>query len=229
MDIRKKMGARIHECRKAQSLSIKELSEKIGSLSAARISNWENGTRSPGPSEAILLAKALNVAASYLLCLSDNTHGELHMDQADLPKYAPIIPLADANKSKKALDDMLQNMPLFSAVDSKLSVEYKSKETAGDYVIATSVADNSMSPKFLRDDIVIVDFERKPKPGDIVLAHIANTKENVIRKYKESDQQSAKNKSFELIALNSDWGIIRVTNAGDATILGTVIEHRAYF
>ena len=77
MDIREQIGNRITRSRKALGITIKALSERIGSLSAARISNWEQGTRSPGPIEAKLLASELHVSASYLLCLTDSPEGEM--------------------------------------------------------------------------------------------------------------------------------------------------------
>lgn len=63
------------QARKANGLTIKVLAEMTG-LGAARIGNWEQGTRSPGPEEAKLLSSALNVASSWLLCLTDNPRGE---------------------------------------------------------------------------------------------------------------------------------------------------------
>lgn len=229
MDIRKKIGIRIYQSRKACELSIKELAEKTGTLSAARISNWENGTRSPGPNEAILLAKALNVAASYLLCLSDDVRGELSLQETVLPQAIPIIPLTETNQDKKSLKKLTKDASPFSDSQPTISLEYRSKEHVGKNIFATVIVDASMNPKFSSGDILIVDPERKPQPGDFVLVHINRTNENIIRKYRESDQQSAKNISYELIALNSDWATIRVSSATEADILATVIEHREYF
>lgn len=73
--MKKNIGERIARARKANGLTIKQLSEKTG-LGAARIGNWEQGTRSPGPEEALILSKALSVAASWLLCLTANPKGE---------------------------------------------------------------------------------------------------------------------------------------------------------
>ncbi|WP_457604303.1 helix-turn-helix domain-containing protein, partial [Legionella pneumophila] len=72
MDIREQIGNRITKARKELGITIKELAERTAELSPARISNWEQGTRSPGPMEAKLLADQLNVSAAYLLCLTDN-------------------------------------------------------------------------------------------------------------------------------------------------------------
>lgn len=73
--MKKIIGSRIAQARKANGLTIKILAEKSG-LGAARIGNWEQGTRMPGPKEALTLSRTLSVAASWLLCLTDDCRGE---------------------------------------------------------------------------------------------------------------------------------------------------------
>ncbi len=73
--MKKIIGGRITQARKANGLTIKALAERTG-LGAARIGNWEQGTRSPGPEEAKVLSGELQVAASWLLCLTDDPRGE---------------------------------------------------------------------------------------------------------------------------------------------------------
>lgn len=75
MNMKKIIGSRITQARKANGLTIKILAEKTG-LGAARIGNWEQGTRSPGPAEVKLLSKVLNIAGAWLLCLTDDPRGE---------------------------------------------------------------------------------------------------------------------------------------------------------
>lgn len=75
MNMKKIIGSRITQARKANGLTIKVLAEKTG-LGATRIGNWEQGTRSPGPEEAKVLSQELNVAASWLLGISNNPRGE---------------------------------------------------------------------------------------------------------------------------------------------------------
>ena len=80
MNLKKIIGSRITQARKANGLTIKILAERTG-LGAARIGNWEQGTRSPGPEEAKILSRELHVAASWLLCLTDDPRGEF-LEQA---------------------------------------------------------------------------------------------------------------------------------------------------
>ncbi|HFL2713435.1 TPA: helix-turn-helix domain-containing protein [Legionella pneumophila] len=73
--MKKIIGSRITQARKANGLTIKVLAERTG-LGAARIGNWEQGTRSPGPEEAKVLSKELQVSASWLLGISNDPRGE---------------------------------------------------------------------------------------------------------------------------------------------------------
>jgi transcriptional regulator with XRE-family HTH domain len=75
MNMKKIIGGRITLARKANGLTIKALAERTG-LGAARIGNWEQGTRSPGPEEAKILSRVLKVAGAWLLCLTDDPRGE---------------------------------------------------------------------------------------------------------------------------------------------------------
>ncbi|HAU2515998.1 TPA: helix-turn-helix domain-containing protein [Legionella pneumophila] len=84
MNMKKIIGSRIMQARKTNGLTIKVLAERTG-LGAARIGNWEQGTRTPGPEKAKILSRELKVAASWILCLTDNPLGEF-LDNSDKEK-----------------------------------------------------------------------------------------------------------------------------------------------
>lgn len=72
MDLTKKIGQRLRAARQAQGLSLSELSNRTGTLSKSRISNYEQGIRRMGLEEAQELAHALGtVTPTYLLCLEN--------------------------------------------------------------------------------------------------------------------------------------------------------------
>lgn len=227
MDIKENIGNRITLSRKALGMTIKELAERTGTLSAARISNWEQGTRSPGPTEAMILAKVLDVAASYLLCISDDPRGDLHFQENSQSQHVPLVALNEANITKNKLHRLLKKAKTFSEDINTIYLNNKQDKKTGNNLLATFIEDKSMSPDFMPNDIVIIDFDRKPKPGNYVLAYdkIANT--NVIRKYKQTT--TSKKNHFELVALNPDWGTIEMKSAKDGYIIATVIEHRRYY
>ena len=179
MDIKEQIGNRITKSRKALGITIKELSARIGALSAARISNWEQGTRSPGPLEAKLLADQLRVSASYLLCLTDNPEGELSLSNGGGTRFIPLLTMKEAS--------------------------------------------TSMQPILNVGDLVIVDADRIPNPGDLVLAYFPVKNQTILRRYGE-----AADCLFQLLASNDLWATINIKNEEDVILCGVVSEYRRY-
>lgn len=72
MDYPKEIGRRIKAARNDKGWSLVELSKQTGELlSDTRIGNYETGIRSPGPSEATILAKALGKRPAWILAVDD--------------------------------------------------------------------------------------------------------------------------------------------------------------
>ena len=213
MDIREQIGNRITQARKTLGITIKTLSERTQSLSPARISNWEQGTRSPGPLEAKLLAQNLNVSASYLLCLTDNPQGELTHTSGHTHRFIPVLAMRDAHHAKD----------LIAGADTErtIVVDGFNKSQNSKCLFAVMVEDNSMQPQFNTDDLVVVDVELSAKPGDYVLAYLPTKKQTVLRKYGE-----ASGSVFQLLASNELWATVNVMQADEAVVVGVVVEHR---
>lgn len=82
MDFQKVIGERIREAREDKGWSLARLSTEIaGVLSPSRISNYEQGTRLPGPREILILSKALGKDPAYLMCLEG---GEMTLEEREL-------------------------------------------------------------------------------------------------------------------------------------------------
>lgn len=64
-DYDKKIGARVREERRRQSMPQKELGERVG-VSFAQIQKYENGSNRIGAGKLLLIAEALQVPASHL-------------------------------------------------------------------------------------------------------------------------------------------------------------------
>ena len=222
IDIKQQIGNRITKSRKSLGISIKELAARTGILSAARISNWEQCTRSPGPVEAKLLAEQLNVSASYLLCLTDNPQGELSISSKLHLKMIPVFTLKESLYAKELLNSEGSSVALVEH-EKSIAVDGFNKSMASDGLYAVVVEDNSMQPELCAGDLVIIDSERTPNPGDFVVVHLSAKNQNVIRRYRESDIAL-----FQLLANNELWSTIVVNNESEAKILGVVVEQRKY-
>jgi SOS-response transcriptional repressor LexA len=224
MSTKQSIGHRITSSRKKLGITIKALADRTEQFSAARINNWELGTRSPGPPEAIILADALGVSPAYLLCLSDSPKGDLHLQAEILPRYLPLISLAETNMDINELKTRLTSLTPYSDDKQKVTLDRDSKSPIGQHAFAIIISDNSMAPNFKPGDLIIADRDKKPNPGEFVIAHLKETNKNIIRKYRETNHNTLNHFHAELIASNPDWPSMTV-NETDA-ILATVIEYR---
>lgn len=217
MNIKEKIGNRIKESRKAAGLTIKELAEKTDDLSPARIGNWEQGTRSPGPIEAKILADHLNVSASYLLCLTNNPQGELTRNANFGMRHIPVLSMKDAHHYKEILDASDYSHERTIVIDSF------NKALNAEKLFAVVVEDNSMEPKISAGSIVVINEGQSPNPGDYVLAYLGSKRQTVLRKYGESDGCL-----FQLLAENDLWATVSVKNDDNIVPLGVILEIRSY-
>ncbi|WP_226997543.1 LexA family protein [Legionella pneumophila] len=216
MNIKEKIGQRIMNERKAKGLTRKALAELTGELKISRINNYERGDRTPGPTEIKLLADVLEVSASYLMCLTDNREGKITKS----PGMGALIPVLDY-KQAADLDNCIQKIK--EDVDTKVEfipVSAAVSDSIGKNAFALHIKDESMMPEFRINDVLIVDPDTSPKPGDFIVALIEGEQEVIVRKYKQLSV-AKEVREFELIALNEDWADIRVgSNEMQALIIG---------
>lgn len=122
MDYKIEIGRRIAAERDRCGWSLDELARRTnGFLSKSRISNYEQGTRMPGPKEISILAAALGCDAAYLMCLSQSfTKQEL-----DLLRNFRALPEKDRNDYQRRISilALAYKEPL---PDENLPDEYRS-------------------------------------------------------------------------------------------------------
>ncbi|ABQ55789.1 TPA: helix-turn-helix domain-containing protein [Legionella pneumophila] len=218
MDIREQIGNRITKARKELGITIKELAARTAELSPARISNWEQGTRSPGPLEAKLLADQLNVSAAYLLCLTDNPQGDLIQNPENRFRHIPILSVKDAPHAKEILG---QQEPFI--FEKTILIDSLNPSIKSPALFATLVEDSSMQPELNPGDVVVVDGELQPSPGHYVLVYLTQKKQTVLRQYGEADGCL-----FQLLASSELWATISIKQSNDAHLIGVVTEIRKY-
>ncbi|AOU08006.1 TPA: LexA family transcriptional regulator [Legionella pneumophila] len=218
MDIREQIGNRITKARKELGITIKELAARTAELSPARISNWEQGTRSPGPLEAKLLADQLNVSASYLLCLTDNPQGDLIQNPENKFRHILILSMKEAPHAREILG---QQEPFI--FEKTILVDSLNPSIKSSALFATSVDDSSMQPELNPGDVVVIDGDLQPNPGRYVLVYLTQKKQTVLRRYGEADGCH-----FQLLASSDLWATVSIKDAHEAQIIGVVVEIRKY-
>ncbi|WP_457604590.1 helix-turn-helix domain-containing protein, partial [Legionella pneumophila] len=143
LNIKKEIGKRILEARKAKGLTLKALGELAGGLKQTRLTNWEQGVRTPGPEEIKSLARALDVSPAYLMCLSD----ELQFKEAKNPSQ--LIPLLDY---RQACEASLHTGAESSGDKVFISVSTSLQPELSTDAFALKITDDSMMPEIRIND-----------------------------------------------------------------------------
>ncbi|KTD49611.1 putative prophage repressor CI-like protein [Legionella rubrilucens] len=216
MSIKEQIGQRIQAARQEKGLTLKALAGLTDDLKQSRINNWERGDRTPGPEEIKQLAKALDVSAAYLMCLTDEKQPK------KIPGLGALIPILDYQQAcdpvtaiEAIKSESNQGKVSFIPVGADLA------QRLGENAFALKVKDESMDPELKPNDLIITKFHSLPSPGNFVVSRFGNTQEVVIRRYREisinEDLQE-----FELKAENDNWGSIKIKDNPTKYIVGVV-------
>lgn len=218
-------GQRIKQARLAAGLSQQALAVAIGQFGDRRIvsrttvAQWETGsTRGIEAANLFKAAQVLNVAPEWLL------FGTGHMQPRPV-SLDGLLPVSCNDRVVPVLQNILvvgrEDMELDNNVLSYVGIDQELAKVTGPHVFALEIKENSMLPDFRPGDIVVVDPDISPQPGEIVAAKLHTGGVITLRKYRPIDAEV-----FELVALNEDWPKIVVDRENPAQILGTLVEHR---
>ncbi|HEO1452246.1 TPA: LexA family protein [Legionella pneumophila] len=213
LNIKKEIGKRILEARKAKGLTLKALGELAGGLKQTRLTNWEQGVRTPGPEEIKSLARALDVSPAYLMCLSDN---QLLKETKNPSQLIPLLDYRQACEAKLHAGSEAFNDNVFISVSAVLLPELSPK------AFALKIIDDSMMPEIKVNDVLVIDPEISVNPGDYVAVKIGCKMEVIICQYKKLSYTSTE---FELLTLNDNWPNIKVSDDIEVEIVGKVVQN----
>ena len=128
----------------------------------------------------------------------------------------PIISWVQAGTWREIVD----SFPLGGADDYILA-----HNSHGPHTFAVRIVGNSMEPEFREHDIVVIDPDVMPNPGDYVVAR-NHEEAATFKKYRPRgivDGQEV----FELVPLNEDYAVMR-SNEQPIQIIGTMVEHTRF-
>lgn len=218
MNIKEKIGKRIKEARLAKKMTRKVLASLTEDLNISRINNYERGHRTPGPQAITQLAKALDVSAPFLMGLTDEKRPH------KIPGLGALIPLL-------AMSQVYNHKEIIKAISDEanhdnhqiafipISSQFVTK--IGTHAFALQVADESMEPELIINDIIIIDPDAKPRPNGLVLAKFNDEDQVIIRRYKQLSTSNTL-PAFELLPNNLNWAKVSVNENNQILILGNV-------
>lgn len=128
----------------------------------------------------------------------------------------PIISWVQAGAWREIVD----NFPVGGADDYIMA-----HKQHGPHTFACRIVGNSMEPEFREHDVVVIDPDVQPNPGDYVVAR--NTENAAtFKKYRPRGIVDGR-EVFELIPLNEDYPALR-SDHQPIQIIGTMVEHTRF-
>lgn len=129
----------------------------------------------------------------------------------------PVISYVQAGNWR----DIVDNNPIGYSDDT-----IPARGEYGMYTFALRIMGNSMEPEFKEGDVVVIDPEVAPTPGDYVVAR-NHVEEATFKKYRPRGISESGNTIFELVPLNEDYAIMR-SDQQTIQIIGTMVEHTRF-
>lgn len=206
------LGTRLRTLRKQRKLTQGQLGKALG-VSDVTVGYWERDLNVPGGKSLTKLAQYLGVTEGFLLYGHEE---EANVGPAPVTaQQIPIISYVQAGAWSPECD--ARNLD--GTVDYILTSEFHSYST-----FALKVKGKSMEPDFVEGDVIIVDPELQPGPGDYVVAKNGSD-EATFKKYRARGVSDTGEEIFELIPLNEDYAV-RNSAKEKIRIVGVVVEHR---
>ncbi|URO00877.1 helix-turn-helix domain-containing protein [Leclercia adecarboxylata] len=206
------LGTRLKELRKQRKLTQGQLGKALG-VSDVTIGYWERDLNVPGGKSLTKLAQYLGVTEGFLLYGRED---EANVGAAPVAaQQVPIISYVQAGAWSPECD--ARNLD--GTVEYILTSEFHSHST-----FALKVKGKSMEPEFVEDDVIIIDPELHPGPGDYVVAKNGGD-EATFKKYRARGVSETGDEIFELVPLNDDYAI-RNSAKEKIHVIGVVVEHR---
>ena len=217
----KEIGDRIRDNRLILGLTQGELGKNLG-VSDVTVSKWESGLNHPKGSHLLSLANVLNTTTEWLLTgkgTATQSAGTTSNVQS-APLGSALVPVlsyvqAGAWHEPRAV----------RAQDG--DIEYVSANfTNTESLFALYIKGDSMEPEFKEGDLIIVDGDLSPCPGDYVVAKNGGD-ESTFKKYRPRGHNNNGQEYFELQPLNSDYPAMR-SDMTKIKIIGVMVEHRRF-
>ena len=211
----KEMNERLAELRATAKLTQNAVAKAVG-VSRAAVTQWENGLTKPKGEYIHALAKLYGCTTGYILHGEDSGVGNVIPAPIGL-RQIPIISYVQAGCWTESCE--------CRAMDGSIETITTDLDL-GSMAFALSVRGDSMAPEILEGDVVVIDPDVDPLPGDIVAAK-NGSHEATIKQYRPRGTNDQGQEYFELVPLNPVYPTMR-SDHHHVTIIGVMMERRRY-
>ena len=202
---------RIRELRKMRGMSQQDLADKLD-LNKVAISQYERGVRRPNIDIVSALCDIFNVSSDFLLGEDDMTIRIVNTDE---------IKKLDSSRRIPVLGRVAAGIPI-DAIEDIIDWEDVTENAPGEY-FGLKIKGDSMMPRIVEGDVVIVHSQPDAESGDVVIVQI-NGDTATCKRLAKYDT------GISLISFNPMYAPINFTNEEiknlPVTIIGKVVENR---
>lgn len=207
-----KLATNIRFLRKSHRMNQAELAEELGYRSFTTIQKWETGSSEPPVSTLLKLCELFDVSIDEII-------------SADLPRGERMIRNEEIVHIP-VLGNVAAGIPI-EAVEQILDYEdFPASKVKDRNYFGLRIKGNSMAPRIVEGDVVIVHRQEYADNGDIAIVMVENN-DATCKKIKKSD------KGLLMIPLNHEYEPIFYTNEEirdlPVKIIGKVVELRGKF
>lgn len=193
------------------------MAEALG-VSVQAVSGWERDLYLPEVGNVIKIADFLGVTADDLMADGPAVFGG--DPQQSTPIFrAPLIDRVAAGQWRAIIADG-ERPPASRTFEL-------SKRPVGD-AFALEIESGSMLPEFREGDVIIIDTDIQPRPGDFVVAKLDRDDRATFKRYRPRGVDDDGEPVVELAPLNSDFPTLVMNARNPGTIVGVMIEHRRF-
>ncbi len=186
----------------------------------SRYMNYENAERAIPPKQAILFASAFDVTVDYIYFGEIDDLDNIKTASAISSKMVRRIPLV-------GLEDVAELQRFASGLEPMLAatIPVPAREALPKRAIFIEIKDKSMSNpsepvSFEPGDQALIDLDAVPGASDFVLALVPEEGAALFRLYREIERAEDGSMVVDLVPLNPNFRIVRVTRASPAQIIG---------
>jgi len=197
------IGEFIKKKRQEKNLSLRELAKKAN-MSHTYIARLEQNKLRPTFEKLQIILEALNVSIKEFLGIDRS------MPLEKEERLIPIISWVQAGSWHEVWDAFLPGQ----------ADEWISTDLVGENMFALIVKGDSMEPEFREGDIIIVNPNIEPKPGDFVIVKDEDNEEATFKQLKRFGDL------IVLHPLNPKYPDIELTPRHKVRIIGKVVEKR---
>ena len=226
------MATRLHALLQAMNGGNQSQFARILGVTPQAVQKWMAGVTEPRGKNLEAAARFFGVTPAYLKFGLDPSESGGNTKQSGAERQRPF----DENVTRVPMGT--RPIPVISSVQAGAlrdmdvpygpgdgyAVVYTDDMSLSRWTFSLEVEGESMLPRFQPGDLLIVDPELSPNPGNFVVAR-NGTNQATFKKYRPRGMDERGNMIFELVPLNEDYPTMR-SDVEKLTILGVVVEHR---